>query len=518
MEGNTERIQLNKQFGSDQQTSRFSFRGRQQGRETNDRNQFEGFESNFKDYSNNYDKSYKLNRTKQSDNLENYQQTQNIDRQSQPYNFNDNRRSQQRDRNNVNSDRWDKIQENDEDQQKDVREFQFRKTGRGRGRGNSQFLGQKRDYANYGRGSGRAEFQRNYDNKGDAQDEAFNVQKRVKRNDVIVKKRAKILKLEQNLEMYEFVKVLGYYNEQLIILKANQIEFYNILFKRNGTDILDDSLRTSLDHWGKVFLNGWVQQKQDGTLNLTIEFLNKGETIKNLLIYPNLLKQQANLPINDLTLEQQSHLLINEVTLKNIVFVDHEQDRILTFCQDGLIRIFQLTGDQYKYVQHFNLELTIEAVIKVGSNYLIGTRNQKLLLFDGQTIQKINYQFNKLCTQMIVDYNRVILKMDNENETSIFILTQNLQVIGPIHTGSKINSLGIIRSYENDKLFIFSVNNTIETFIEIDNALYQFNKISDQSIQNIQKFELTNENMLIQKYIIGNNGLDIKIFSIVPEE
>ncbi|CAD8195548.1 unnamed protein product [Paramecium octaurelia] len=511
-------MQLKKQFGSDQQTTRFSFRGRQYGRETNDRNQFEGFESNFQDHSNNYNKQYKLNISRESNNLENYQQTQNIDRPSKPQNFNDNRGSQQRERNNVNSERWGKIQENQEDQQQEVREFQFRKTGRGRGRGNSEFFGQKRDHANYGRGSSRTEFQRNWDNKGDAQDEAQNAQKRVKKNEVIVKKRAKILKLEQKLEMYEFVKVLGYYNQQLIILKANQIEFYNILFKRNGTDILDEGLRTSLDHWDKIFLNGWVQQKQDGTLNLTIEFLNKGEKIKNLLIYPNLLKQQTNLPINEFTLKQQSHFLINEVTLKNIVLVDHEQDRILTFCQDGLIRIFQLMGDQYKYIQHLNFEQTIEAVIKVGSNYLIGTRNQKLLLFDGQTIQKINYQFNKLCTQMIVDYNRVILKMDNDNETSIFILTQTLQVMGPIYIGSKINSLGIIRSYENDKLFIFSVNNTIETFIEIDNVLYEFNKISNQSIQNIYKFEMTNENMLIQKYLIGNNGLDIKIFSIVPEE
>lgn len=73
-------------------------------------------------------------------------------------------------------------------------------------------------------------------------------------------------------------------------MKANKIEFYNVLFKRNGIDILDESLKTSFDHMDKIFLNGWICQKHDGSLNLTIEFLNKGEKIKNLLIYPNLFK------------------------------------------------------------------------------------------------------------------------------------------------------------------------------------------------------------------------------------
>lgn len=41
-----------------------------------------------------------------------------------------------------------------------------------------------------------------------------------------------------------------------------------------------------------------------------------------------------------------------------------------------------------------------------------------------------------------------------------------------MYNGSKINSVEIIRSYENDKLFILNVNNSIETFIEIDNVLY----------------------------------------------
>lgn len=41
-----------------------------------------------------------------------------------------------------------------------------------------------------------------------------------------------------------------------------------------------------------------------------------------------------------------------------------------------------------------------------------------------------------------------------------------------MYNGSKINSLVIIRSYENDKLFILNVNNSIETFIEIDNLLF----------------------------------------------
>ncbi|CAD8189252.1 unnamed protein product [Paramecium pentaurelia] len=513
-EGNGERIQLNRQNGSNHQTTKFAFRGKQNARQINDRNQFEEFQSNVYDKSNNNDQQYKLNITKQFDNLDNNYQTQNIEKSQQQNNYdqrrsslNDFRGSQQREKNNVNSDRWERIQENKEDKQNEVRDFQNRTTGRGRGRGYLQQSAYKKDNVNQDRWNNRNEISRTqeFNNKMDNYDDQKNVQKRIKRNDVVIKKRAKILKLEQSLEMYEFVKVIGLYNQQLIILKANKIEFYNIPFKRNGIDILDESLKTNFDHMDKIFVNGWVCQKNDGSFNLTIEFLNKGEKIKNLLIYSNLF-------------QQQSHLIINEVSLKKVVFVDYNQDLILTFCQDGLIRIFQLIQDQYKYIQHYNFEQTIETVIKVGSNYLIGTKNQKILLFDGQTIKKIEYQFNKLCTQMIVDYNRVILKMDNDNESSIYILTQNLQVIGPMYNGSKINSFGVIRSYENDKLFIFNVNNSIETFIEIDNVLYQFNKISNQSIQNIYKFEMTNENMLIQKYIIGNNGLDIKIFSIVPEE
>ncbi|CAD8114309.1 unnamed protein product [Paramecium sonneborni] len=450
------------------------------------------------------DSKFKLNLKKKNDNFQyNNQMKQNERSQihnNEKQSQNDFRDSKQKQKNNVNSDRWERNQENDEDKQ----DFKNNYT---RGRGNLQFQDYRNDQVNFRRGFNRQEqrgFQ-NYDaRKDDFQDEEHmqNIQKRIKKNVVVAKK---ILKLEQSIEIYEIVKIIGFYNQQLIILKANQIEFYNIPFKRNGTDILDDSLKTSLDHWDKILLNGWIQEQSDGRFNLIVEFIRKSEKIKNLLIYPILF-------------QQESHILINEVTIKNIVFAEKEQDLILTFCQDGLIRIFQYCEDQYKFMQHYNLDQTIETVIKVGSNYLIGTRKQKIFIFDGLEIQSIQYQFDKICTQMVIDFNRVILKFDNETESSIYILTQNLKVNGPMYNGSKIDCLDIIRSYENEKLFIFSIENSVETFIEIDNKLQIFDKLQNQNIKNIQKFEMKNQNMLIQKYIVGNNNLNLKLYSIIPEE
>ena len=88
--------------------------------------------------------------------------------------------------------------------------------------------------------------------------------------------------------------------------------------------------------------------------------------------------------------------MVLDIGVKNIVYCYLESGQLYTFCSDGLIRIFNQEAN-YKYINHYDLEQGIESVIKVGSNYLIGTRSAKLLLFDGQLATEIPFKTDMKC-------------------------------------------------------------------------------------------------------------------------
>ncbi|CAK68161.1 unnamed protein product (macronuclear) [Paramecium tetraurelia] len=126
-------------------------------------------------------------------------------------------------------------------------------------------------------------------------------------------------------------------------------------------------------------------------------------------------------------------------------------------------------------------------------------------------ITEIPYKFTQKCTQMIIDINRVILKMDDDTSTSIYVLSQNLEIIGPIYSGAKVVCLELIKSYESDKLFILGLSNSVEIYTEIENKLYPINKILNLKLMQLKKIEITNENM-------EKTDGEMEIYSVVPEQ
>ncbi|CAD8123616.1 unnamed protein product [Paramecium sonneborni] len=399
--------------------------------------------------------------------------------------------------NNVNSERLEKYQENNnEDDQK-----QYRQRGRGRGRGRGG------DRENTFK---RREFiQDEEKERGDQikqKGDGFNKIKKVKVNEIQVKKRIQVLNLEQKKNIDNLIQIVGYNFQFLGILKSNSIDFYQIPFKRNGILIVDDEKKVTISHLDKQFICAFIQEHKNDECSLMIQFQKNDESFKNLLIFNNVFHQQIP-------------QIIFDISMKDIVYTNLEDGLLYTFCKDGLIRIFQQNEiGQFKYIQHYNLEQSIENVIKVGSNYLIGVRTNQLYLFNGTIITEIPYKFNKKCTQMIIDLDRVILKMDEDISTSIYVLSQKLEIIGPIYEGEKVICLEIIKSYESDKLFIFGLSNSVEIYTEIENKLYPINVILNQKFIQMKKIEITNENMVTQKFIVGEYDGELKIFSVVPEQ
>ncbi|CAD8122957.1 unnamed protein product [Paramecium sonneborni] len=404
-----------------------------------------------------------------------------------------NQQGEQRERNNVNSKRWERHYNNDyEDNQNQFNQNKHRK---------NTFIVQNKE----------KEMVKQNRQLNEGLSDVVNVVKKVKKNEMQEKKRNQVLNLEQQINVDKLIQIVGYNFQFLGILTTNTIDFYQIPFKRNGVQILDDENKKRISYQDKQLISASIQQHQNDEYSLVIQFtyLKKDqECYKNLLIYNNVFNQQVA-------------QLILDISIKEIAYTDLENRQLCTFCKDGLIRIFQQNDmGQFKYTQHYNVEQSIESVIKVGSNYLIGVISGELFIFDGIVISQIAYKFSKKCTQMIVDFNRVILKMDDDddNKTSIYVLNQKLEIIGPIYDGEQVKCLELIRSYENDKLFIFGLCNSIEIYIEIENKLHLINVIKNQKFTQMKKIEITNENMVTQKFIAGQQNGELKIFSVVPEQ
>ncbi|CAD8101341.1 unnamed protein product [Paramecium primaurelia] len=407
-----------------------------------------------------------------------------------------------KERNNVNSERWQRNQEKDygDDQQQFRQNIRGRGRGRERGRGGRENTFTRRDYIQ------DEDKEKDRGNQSEQQIETVSIAKRVKINEIQVKKRAQVLNLEQKKNIDNLIQIAGYNFQFLGILKSDSIDFYQILFKRCGIEIIDEEKKVTISHLDKQFISAFIQEHQNNEYTLVIQFQKEEESFKNLLIFYNVFQQQ--LP-----------QIISDISMKEIVYTNFENGLLYTFCKDGLIRIFQQNEmGQFKYIQHYNVEQSMESVIKVGSNYLIGMRSGQLYLFNGIIITEIPYKFTQKCTQMIIDFNRVILKMDDEDQTSIYILSQKLEIIGPIYNGEKVICLELIKSYESDKLFILGLTNSVEVYTEIDNKLYLINAILNQKFMQMKKIEITNENMVTQKFIVGEYDGELKIFSVVPDQ
>ncbi|CAD8205890.1 unnamed protein product [Paramecium pentaurelia] len=407
-----------------------------------------------------------------------------------------------KERNNVNSERWQRNQEKDygDDQQQFRQNIRGRGRGRERGRGGRENTFTRRDYIQ------DEDKEKDRGNQSEQQIETVSIAKRVKINEIQVKKRAQVLNLEQKKNIDNLIQIAGYNFQFLGILKSDSIDFYQILFKRCGIEIIDEEKKVTISHLDKQFISAFIQEHSNNEYTLVIQFQKEEESFKNLLIFYNVFQQQ--LP-----------QIISDISMKEIVYTNFENGLLYTFCKDGLIRIFQQNEmGQFKYIQHYNVEQSMESVIKVGSNYLIGMRSGQLYLFNGIIITEIPYKFTQKCTQMIIDFNRVILKMDDEDQTSIYILSQKLEIIGPIYNGEKVICLELIKSYESDKLFILGLSNSVEVYTEIDNKLYLINAILNQKFMQMKKIEITNENMVTQKFIVGEYDGELKIFSVVPDQ
>ncbi|CAD8072483.1 unnamed protein product [Paramecium primaurelia] len=401
-----------------------------------------------------------------------------------------------RERNNVNSERWQRHENIDnEDDYK-----QFRQNTNVRGRGGRENTFTRRDQIQ------DKEKEQYRGNQSEQQIETVSIIKKVKKNEIQVKKRYQVLNLEQKKNIDNLIQIAGYNYQFLGILKSNSIDFYQILFKRSGIEIIDEEKKVTISHLDKQFISAFIQEHQNNVYTLVIQFQKEEESLKNLLIFHNVFQQQFP-------------QIISDISMKEIVYTNFEDGLLYTFCKDGLIRIFQQNViGQFKYIQHYNVEQCMESVIKVGSNYLIGMKSGQLYLFNGIIITEIPFKFTQKCTQMIIDFNRVILKMDDDDQTSIYILNQKLEIIGPIYNGEKVICLELIKSYENDKLFILGLSDSVEIYTEIDNKLYSINVILNLKLMQMKKIEITNENMVTQKFIVGEYNGELKIFSVVPEQ
>ncbi|CAK64720.1 unnamed protein product (macronuclear) [Paramecium tetraurelia] len=407
------------------------------------------------------------------------------------------REKNNQERNNVNSERWQRNQdiENGDDQQ----QFQqnTRGRGRGRGRGGRENTFTKRDQIQDEENENERPKERMKErtkerpSQSEQQIENVSITKKVKKNEIQVKKRHQVLNLAQKKNISNLIQIAGYHFQFLGILRTDAIDFYQIPFKRNGIEIIDEERKVTISQTDKQFISAFMQEHPNNEYTLIIQFQKEEESFKNLLVFHNVFHQQCP-------------QIISDISMKEIVYTNFEDGQLFTFCKDGLIRIFtQNDIGQLKYTQHYNVEQSMESVIKVGSNFLIGMRSGQLYLFNGKILTEIPYKFTQKCTQMIIDFNRVILKMDDDIQTSIYILSQNLEIIGPIYKGEKVICLELIKSYESDKLFILGFSESVEIHTEIENKLYPINVMLHQRLMQMKKIEITNENMVTQKFIVG---------------
>ncbi|CAD8212873.1 unnamed protein product [Paramecium octaurelia] len=427
-----------------------------------------------------------------------YKRDQNQDQQENQNQQPVQREKNIQERNNVNSERWQRNQDNDNgDDQQQFRQ-NTRGRGRGRGRGGRENTFTKRDHIQ--------DEEKERTNQSEQQIETVSITKKVKKNEIQVKKRHQVLNLVQKKNIANLIQIAGYHFQFLGILRADAIDFYQIPFKRNGNEIIDEEKKVTISQTDKQFISAFIQEHPNNEYTLIIQFQKEEESFKNLMVFHNVFHQQCP-------------QIISDISMKEIVYTNFEDGQLYTFCKDGLIRIFtQNDIGQLRYTQHYNVEQSMESVIKVGSNFLIGMRSGQLYLFNGKILTEIPYKFTQKCTQMIIDFNRVILKMDDDIQTSIYILSQNLEIIGPIYNGEKVICLELIKSYESDKLFILGFSESVEIHTEIENKLYPINVMLHQRLMQMKKIEITNENMVTQKFIVGECNEEMKIFSVVPEQ
>ncbi|CAK68162.1 unnamed protein product (macronuclear) [Paramecium tetraurelia] len=226
-------------------------------------------------------------------------------------------------KNNVNSERWQRNQENEngEDQQ------QFRQNTRGRGRGRGR-EGRENTFTKRDQIQDE-ERDKERGNQSEWQIETVSLTKKVKKNEIQVKTRSQVLNLEQKKNIDSLIQIAGYHFQFLGILKSDAIDFYQIPFKRSGSDIIDEEKKVTISHLDKQFISAFIQEHPNNGYTLIIQFQKEEESFKNLLIFHNVFQQQCP-------------YIISDISMKEIVYTNFEDGQLYTFCKDGLIRIFSL--------------------------------------------------------------------------------------------------------------------------------------------------------------------------------